>query len=289
MLTILDIIIFAVGLVILAGWFLLYFKGKNNAELFDVLEEEAFPLKEIYFVGYAFMELINYQYKSKTDRRLRRELSVLYGDKYAEYYVRVIHAQQVTFAFTLLTLAVPLYGLSGDVAASLVILMFAFVAYYYFGTVTQNKILKRSEEMLLDFSNVVSKLALLTNAGMIMREAWEEVAYTGETVLYKEMQEAVNEMNNGVSEIDALFNFGTRCIIPEIKKFTSTIIQGMVKGNSELTYMLQEQSKEVWAAKKQNVRRQGEKAASKLLIPIFIMFIGILIMVVVPIFTNLGV
>ena len=96
-------------------------------------------------------------------------------------------------------------------------------------------------------------------------------------------------MNNGVSEIDAMFNFGSRCIIPEIKKFTSTIIQGMTKGNSELTAMLQEQSKEVWELKKQLVRREGEKAASKLLIPICVMFVGILIMIIVPIFTNLGV
>ena len=143
--------------------------------------------------------------------------------------------------------------------------------------------------MLSDFSNVVSKLALLTNAGMIMREAWEEVAYTGDSELYKEMQKTVVEMNNGVAEVDAFFNFGVRCIIPEIKKFTSTIVQGLVKGNSELVVMLQAQSKEVWSAKKQNVRRQGAKAASKLLIPILIMFIGILIMVLVPIFTNMGV
>ena len=143
--------------------------------------------------------------------------------------------------------------------------------------------------MLHDFSEVVSKLALLTNAGMILREAWEEVAFAGDSTIYVEMQTAVNEMNNGVAEIDAIYNFGTRCIIPEIKKFTSTIIQGVTKGNSELTAMLQEQSREVWQLKKQIVRREGEKAASKLLIPISIMFIGILIMIIVPIFTNLGI
>ena len=124
---------------------------------------------------------------------------------------------------------------------------------------------------------------------MIMREAWEEVAYTGDTALYKEMQRAVDEMKNGFSEIDALSNFGSRCILPEIKKFTSTITQGLVKGNRELVFMLQDQSKEVWSAKKHSVKRQGEKAASKLLIPIMLMFIGILIMVIVPIFTNMGI
>ena len=143
--------------------------------------------------------------------------------------------------------------------------------------------------MLSDFSNVVSKLALLTNAGMIMHEAWEEVAYTGETEIYREMQITVDQMNNGVSEADALYSFGNRCVIPEIKKFTSTIVQGISKGNSELVAMLQEQSKEVWALKKQNVRRQGEKAASKLMIPLMLMFVGILVMVIIPIFANLGV
>lgn len=288
-LTVLDFVLYGIGAVLFLIWMVFFFAGLKHSSLFDALEEKDYPFKEIYGLGYAVMLLIKYQYRSKHDRKLRKEISVLYGDKYADYYIRVIYSQKITMAFTLLVMAVPLYGLANSMAAMLVMVMFAAVAYYYFGTVTEKKILRRSEEMLSDFSNVVSKLALLTNAGMIMREAWEEVAYTGESTLYKEMQKAVDEMNNGVSEVDALFNFGTRCIIPEIKKFTSTIVQGMIKGNSELIYMLQEQSKEVWAAKKQNVKRQGEKAASKLLIPILIMFVGILIMILIPIFTNLGV
>lgn len=289
MLALKDIIIFSVGGILLATWILFFFRGLKYAALFDGLDENEYPFKEIYFVGYAIMETSGYQYKSKGDRKLRKELSVLYGNKYSEYYLRVIYAQKVTLAFTLLCMAVPLYGFADDILASAVIVMFAGLAFYYFGTLTAEKILKRSEEMLIDFSNVVSKLALLTNAGMIMREAWEEVAFTGETSLYKEMQKAVDEMNNGISEIDAMFNFGSRCIIPEVKKFTSTIVQGMVKGNSELAGMLQEQSKEVWALKKQNVRRQGEKASAKLLFPMMLMFVGILVMVIIPIFANMGV
>ncbi len=288
-LTVLDFVLYGIGGFLLLIWMVFFFAGLKHSSLFDALEQKDYPFKEIYGLGYAIMLLVKYQYRSKHDRKLRKEISVLYGDKYADYYIRVIYSQKVTMAFTLLVMAVPLYGLANSAAVVFVVVMFAAVAYYYFGTVTEKKILKRSEEMLSDFSNVVSKLALLTNAGMIMREAWEEVAYTGESTLYKEMQKAVDEMNNGVSEVDALFNFGTRCIIPEIKKFTSTIVQGMIKGNSELIYMLQEQSEEVWVAKKQNVKRQGEKAASKLLVPILIMFVGILIMILIPIFTNLGV
>lgn len=288
MLSLFDYVIFGIGAVILAAWLFFFFKGMKYAELFETLEENDYPFKEIYFLGYAVMETIHYQYKSKQDRKVRKELSILYGDKYAEYFLRVVYAQKVTMAFTLLAIAVPVYGFANEILAALVVLMFAGVAYYYFGTLSTERIKKRSEQMLSDFSNVVSKLALLTNAGMIMHEAWEEVAFTGDSEIYKEMQITVNQMNNGVSEADALYNFGSRCVIPEIKKFTSTIVQGISKGNSELVAMLQEQSKEVWSLKKQHVRRQGEKAASKLMIPLMIMFVGILIMVIVPIFANLG-
>lgn len=283
-----DIVLFIVGGILLALWLVFFVIGMKNASFFEYLEEKNFPLKEIYFVGYAIMETIHYQYKSKNDRKLRKELAIIYGEKYADYYLRVIYAQKVTLGFTILQLAVPVYALADDVLAAGVVLMFAFTAYYYYGTYVSEKITKRSEELIGDFSNVVSKLALLTNAGMIVREAWEEVAYTGDTEFYKEMQKALDEMNNGFSETDALYNFGMRCIIPEIKKFVSTIIQGIEKGNSELVKMLEEQSGEIWNLKKQNVRRQGEKAASKLMIPMMMMFVGILIMVVVPIFANMG-
>lgn len=181
-----------------------------------------------------------------------------------------------------------LYGLSGEIMLLPLAVVYSGVAIYYFLTESGQKIKKRSEELLKDFSEVVSKLALLTNAGMILREAWELIAGAGQGTFYEEMRLSVDEMHNGISEVEAYRRFGIRCMIPEVKKFSATLIQGTEKGNKELTTMLQEQSAEVWNVRKQNVRREGEKAASKLMLPIFMMFIGILIMVVVPIFTNLG-
>ena len=289
MLSLLDIVLYAVGALLMALWLLLFVVGMKHAYLFEQLDEKEYPLKDVYFVGYALMGLLRYEYKSKSDRKIRKELNILYGEKYADYYIRVIHAQKTTFALTLLVMAVPLYGLANDIMAALVMLMFAGLAYYYFGTLTSEKIIKRSEEMLNDFCNVIAKLALLTNAGMIMRDAWEDVARTGTTVLYQEMQLSVQHMGNGQSLPDALYEFGVRCVIPEIKKFTSTVVQSIRKGNEDIAEMLQAQSKEVWAMKKQNVRRQGEKASSKLLLPLVMMLIGILVMVIVPIFANIGV
>ena len=284
-----DIVFYSIQAIVTIIWIVFYFKGRKYNSMFESLNEEDFPLKEIYGTGYAMLEAIHYDYKSKSDRKLRRDVKILYGEKYAEFFVRVIYAEKVTISSLLFVFAFNMYGLADSMAAVLIIWLFAGVAFYYYGTLAQNKISSRSDEMLSDFSNVVSQLALLTNAGMIMREAWAMVAYNGDSSLYLEMQKSVDAMNNGLSEMEAYHQFGNRCVVPEIKKFTSTIIQGIQKGNKDLSATLEKQSAEVWEAKKQNVTRQGEKANSKLIFPMLMMFMGILIMIVIPIFTNIGV
>lgn len=283
-----DIIMIILGLSCLAVWLFFYSKGLKHSELFEHLDSKSFPLKELYFVGYAVMETIKYKYTSKDDRRLRQEIEIIYGEKYSEYYLRVIHAQKTTLALTLLVFSFAFYGLAQDISAFFVLVFFAAFAYYYFGIVTTRLIEKRTAEMMGEFSEIVSKLALLTNAGMILKEAWELTAFDGDSSLYKEMQIAVNDMRNGMAELDAYHSFGKRCMVPEIKKFASTIVQGLTRGNSELTIALQNQSKEVWLSKQHQVKGESEKAGTKLLLPMMLMFVGILIMILIPIFTNIG-
>ncbi len=287
-LTLFDYVAFVSGLLILGVWFFLYFKGKKYENLFLNLDNKDYPAGDTYFVGYAATLLLKMDYKNRQARKLRKELSVLYEPKYADYYLRVIASMQFTMALTIAGFAAPMYFLSGSVALFLVLLLGSGAVYYYYGVSTEEKLKKRADEMILDFSEVVSKLALLVNSGMILTDAWKKVAYSGDHVLYSEMQKSIMEMQNGKSASDAIYSFGQRSLIPEVKKFSSTLIQGLAQGNSELAPMLTQQSSEVWNLKKQLVRRQGELANNKLLIPMCTTFIGILIMVTVPIFANLG-
>ena len=78
MLEIKDYIVFGIGAVLLGIWLVLFFTGLKYASLFDALTEKEFPLKEIYFVGYAALELVHYSYKSKAaqgaERAVRRKI-----------------------------------------------------------------------------------------------------------------------------------------------------------------------------------------------------------------------
>ena len=222
-------------------------------------------------------------------RKRRQILELLYGPKSVVYYYNIITAQQYTAAATLIVLGFALYGCSGEIIIIPAAVFFAICIAYYLGDLPLRKLTERNEELLSQLPDAVSKLTLLTNAGMILKEAWDTVGKASDGILYREMRRATLRMTKeGLSEIEAYEEFGMRCGLPEIKKFAGTIAQGVQRGNRELAVMLKEQNREVWDIRRNQVKRKGEQASGKLLAPMFIMFFGILIIVVVPIFTNLG-
>ena len=114
------------------------------------------------------------------------------------------------------------------------------------------------------------------------------VSVTGDRALYQEMQNTSMEIENGIMETDAYRNFAERCNVKEIRKFASLVIQNLKKGNEELAYFLKDLSDEMWEVKKNEVKQKGEKANSRLLLPMMLIFIGILIMILVPVFQQMG-
>ena len=65
----------------------------------------------------------------------------------------------------------------------------------------------------------------------------------------------------------------------EMRKFSMSIIQSMEKGNAELSRIMMQQATELWSLKKQRLLQRGEKAATKLVIPVSLMFVGVIIVV----------
>lgn len=84
MFSILDIVIELIDFLLLAFWLFLFVKGNKYKELIEPLDGKNFFFKEIYGIGFAFMDLIKYKYKSKRDIKLRSQIEILYGgSKYA--------------------------------------------------------------------------------------------------------------------------------------------------------------------------------------------------------------
>ena len=261
--------------------------GDEYKELIESIDAETFKYPELFCVGFKIMEIFHIDSKSKRARKRIKEIAEVQGKKYAEYYYYVLNGAKWTYGFTMLIIFSLLGCLGKSSVAFLFGLVLAFLLMWYLDEQMNDKLTERRDELLSDIPQMLSKLTLLVNSGMVMRDAWKRVAYGGERVLYKEMQATVREMQNGVSDLDAYRNFAERCGIKEIRRFSSTMIQNLQKGTSEVAYFLREMSDEIWEEKKHLVKRKGEAATSKLMAPMVLIFIGILGMIMVPVFMSM--
>lgn len=266
--------------------FQLYRCTKTYGYIFEGLSDQEHPLKCVYPLGYGVLERLHFNFDSNHAKKMKRDIAIVLGRKYADFYLRVNLSGKAGTAMLVIPVSLMLYGLLQSPVVIVLFFLFEFLAFYYFQMQISDVMKKREMEISRDLPSIISKITLLVNAGMVLREAWAQVAQTGETTLYKEMQHAVEDMNNGMSEVDAYMDFSQRCQSAKVRKFISTVEQNISKGNKDLVAYLKEQSQIAWIEKKEYVRQQGETASSKMLIPIGIMFIGILIMVIVPIFAN---
>lgn len=288
---ILTIIFSALSLVVGISFVVLLLTSGEFDSYIAPLDKETFKFTEIYGVGFKLLKILKIELKGKEANQIRESVTILYGERYSDYYLQVMYAQKISIIYMCFAI---FSGISALAEGTDKILLF-FVGlvmcgamYYYFSTLPASRIKQRSADILSEFPHAVSTIALLVNSGMTLREAWREVSLSDETELYVQMRKVNDDMDNGIAEIDALYNFAERCVSPEIKKFTSFIVQGLEKGSKDLAYALQNQTNEMWQLKKQNTLKQGELASSKLLIPLLVMFGGVLVMIIGPIMTNLG-
>ena len=288
MLTPLQITLMSTGTLLLLVWVVLLVRGRAHAALFTGLDAKDFPLRELYPIGYELLERSGYSFRTRSDLKLRQLMDIVYGVRYSEFYVRTIRAQQVSLALTGAIVAFALYGFTDDVRLLALALVTALAISSYYSEQIKTRVRNRNESMMRDFCDVVSMLALLSNAGMIIREAWVRTSHGGTTPIYDEMRRAIEQMENGVPDSVAIQEFGTRSMVPEIKKVTALLVQSMRTGGADLPAMLTQQSSEAWHMKKQLVQRESNKAGTRLMLPMMLMFAGVLIIVVVPMFSRLG-
>ena len=258
-------------------------RGKQYGYMVESLDGGEYFLKELYVVGFSLNDGKIFKLRGKMERNLKKQAKLLWGDRYYEYYANLAWAQFLSLTLLVVSVGFSLSGfLKTEQLPILLILVLLFVAAFWNLSLSRmkEKVQQRREACEAEFPNMVSKLALLINSGMVLREAWRVTAYGKEGTLYTLMKQACEDMENGESDIGAIYKFGVTSDSASIKKFTSAMIQGMQKGNSELADFMVSQTSELWAHKRQMALQQGEVAAGKLIIPLGITFAGIIMIIV---------
>lgn len=260
---------------------LMMLRGKAKENMLEPLDSEVYPIKGLYTAGLGMQSIGLFKLKGKAGSALRESATLYYGAKYSEYYAQMIWAQVLTYVLVAFSIFMLVAGVFNSGFFAFLAIVLSFLAAYYFFTYIQQKVKTRTEECENEFPNAISKMALLVNSGLILNEAWKKVAYGKDGVFYDMMRQACDEMDNGKSSIDAIYDFGTRSGSSEIKKFTSSLIQSLERGGGELSNFLLLQSTELLGFKRQFMLQKGEKAAGALLAPIGLMFAAIIILIMV--------
>ena len=101
------------------------------------------------------------------------------------------------------------------------------------------------------------------------------------------MRLTLREMNSGVPEAGAYENFGRRCSLPAYIKLGSLLSQNLKKGSKGLNALLEHEAVLSMEQHKMAVRKLGEKASVKMLLPMILMFGVVLIILMVPAFLSM--
>lgn len=148
---------------------------------------------------------------------------------------------------------------------------------------------ERKSEMLKAYPNIIHTFALYLGAGMTVKTAWKRMVLEQNSCgpIYEEMKRTYYEMTNGICESECYESFANRCGLRSYQRFGLLLSQNVRKGTKGLTMLLEREAWEAFEERKIRAREEGEKAGTKLLMPMFAMLIVVLMIMIVPAFISI--
>ncbi len=146
---------------------------------------------------------------------------------------------------------------------------------------------QRKEQLLWEYPQMVNQVSVLLDGGMPMRRVWErmlsaEGAKKKEALYLEEMQLTFREMREGRGEREAYERFGNRIGLLPYRRFSSILSQNLSKGTRNLQELLRQEAQEALEMRRNQARKRGEEAGTKLLFPMLVMLVLILIVLLLP-------
>lgn len=159
----------------------------------------------------------------------------------------------------------------------------------------QKEKVMREEQMQMDYPEIVNKIALLVGAGLTVKNAWKKILdhYEEQTeekkrrFAYDEMENAMREMQGGVTEAECYEHFGRRTGLPSYVKLGTLLSQNLRKGTKGLTDVLSREAVQAYEERRQMIKKRGEEVSTKLLLPMSMMLVVVLVIVIVPAFLSI--
>ncbi len=171
----------------------------------------------------------------------------------------------------------------------LLVLIVAGILYWGHGKELEQKLEARRKELLLDYPEIVNKLALYMGAGMTIRNAFFKMGEDygkqerkKRRYVYEEILIACHELQGGRSETEAYDHFGRRCQVQAYIKLSALLSQNLRKGSNDLVQMLRQEADNAFLQRKSLAKKLGEEAGTKLLLPMMMMLCIVMVIIMIP-------
>lgn len=280
--------------ILVVFWLFLFLRyRKKYSKIIDSIDGKTFTMKDLYFIGLGAIDLYEHTTRKKittSDKAIEqsKKLAEVFGRDNGELYYYITVAAKISLILTFAPIGLMVGCMMKTMLGFLAGVMLMIIFPYGVQSGINSAIAAKKDAILSEFPKMVSKLTLLVNAGMLLRRAWDEVAESNqEDALYAEMRATSKDILEGMTIEAAMDGFATRCGVKEIRKFSSIYVQAVKRGAGESIDSMKIMADEAWEQKKQLSKQKGELAAQKLLVPNMIMFLGIMVVVVVPMIASM--
>lgn len=282
-------VIFCTGIVMAVIWIVIYLCNINryDRELKSAPDKMYLSVGTL-IVGFSLIRYFNLKFNRTKCSKLFKKLSNLYGDLYANYYLYVVKADEIGVIYGSVMTALIIIGAFSSVGVGMLAVIFGGLIIWNNERDLEERAEYKSTRMISELPVVISKLTLLVGAGLTLRNAWEQTAEDGEGLIYDEMRKVVEDKANGATDEMAFGSFAERSEDKNLKRFAVSMVQNLQKGNSEQIKFLREMSVQMWDTKKKLIMKKLEDAKSLMILPLFMIFIGILIMIIAPMLGSVG-
>lgn len=166
--------------------------------------------------------------------------------------------------------------------------LLAVVIYFAKDNDLKKKVQEREDVFGQSYPEFVSKFVLLYGTGLSVRHIFERLKEDDSLHPFckQEISILCNDLQNGMLENAAIDKFTKRCQCSLYVKFGALLVQNSQKGNKKLIELLEAETQNTFLLRKQQARKLGEEAGTKLLLPMMLMLLIVMVLLIVPAFLS---
>lgn len=266
-------------------WLYIYVRAYLFAGQALVVEGRRLGLFSHYLKSYDFLAIYLDEAFYQSDKRIVtssyfRHLSIIHGSRdgerrYREEIQRMLRDAYLLAGLLLITML--------WLDSLFVIVLAATWARIFLPRMKAKQRAQKLQSRLVDQLPIaLMQLRLALESGMSLSQAWQEVAQSSQEEIYVVMSQVLKEEKAGLGTFKAFAKFGDQYRLTILRDVANLITHNLENGGKEIVVGLGLMQKDIYEKMKRAYRIASEEAKQKMVFPSLLLFLGILIIVLLP-------